>query len=118
MYGTIALMKPKEGQVDALNALFEEWWTERRPKVKGAISSTVYRNVSNPAEIMVAVVFDSKENYVANAEDPEQDEWYQKLVALLEAEPRWIDGESSPTSTFRRKAPRRNCASQRGRSAG
>jgi len=93
MYGTIALMKPKEGQIDALNALFEEWWAERRPKVKGAISSTVYRNVSNPAEIMVAVAFDSKENYMANAEDPEQNDWYQKLVALLEAEPRWIDGD-------------------------
>ena len=35
MYGTIALMKPKEGQIDALNALFEEWWTERRPEGEG-----------------------------------------------------------------------------------
>jgi quinol monooxygenase YgiN len=93
MFGTIALMKPKEGQIDALNALFDEWWSVRRPKIKGAISSTIYRNVSNPAELMVAVVFDSKENYVANAEDPEQNEWYQKMVACLEAEPRWIDGD-------------------------
>ena len=93
MFGTIALAKPKEGQTDAVLALFDEWWNERRPKVKGAIASTVYRNVSNPAELMVAVVFDTKENYVANAEDPEQGEWYQKLVALLEGEPRWIDGD-------------------------
>ena len=93
MFGTIALAKPKEGQTDAVLALFDEWWNERRPKVKGAIASTVYRNVSNPAELMVAVVFDTKENYVANAEDPEQGEWYNKLVALLEGEPRWIDGD-------------------------
>src|SRR5262245_58796351 len=93
MFGTIALMKPKEGQVDALNALFDQWREERRPQVKGAISSTVYRNVNNPAELMVAVVFDSKENYMANAADPAQNEWYQKLVACLEGEPRWIDGD-------------------------
>ncbi|HWO73204.1 MAG TPA: antibiotic biosynthesis monooxygenase [Dehalococcoidia bacterium] len=93
MYGTIALMRPKPGQEDALKALFERWWTERRPKVKGAIASTIYRNVSNPSEIMVAVVFDSEENYKANAEDPEQDAWYRQLRDLLEADPRWIDGE-------------------------
>ena len=93
MFGTIALLKPKEGQIDAINALFEEWWTERRPKVQGAISSTIYRNVSNPAELMIAVVFDSKENYQANAADPAQNDWYQKMAALLEGEPRWIDGD-------------------------
>lgn len=93
MFGTIALFKPKEGQIDALNDLFEQWWQERRPKIKGAISSTIYRNVSNPAELMVAVVFDSKENYQANASDPEQNVWYQKVAALLEGEPRWIDGD-------------------------
>jgi quinol monooxygenase YgiN len=93
MFGTIALMKPKAGTEAQLDALFNQWWDERRPKIKGAVSSTVYRNVSNPAEIMLAVVFDSKENYEANANDPEQGEWYQKLVALLEGEPRWIDGD-------------------------
>jgi len=92
VYGTIALMRPKAGQEDALKAMFERWWTERRPKVKGAIASTIYRNVNNPAEIMVAVVFDSEENYKANADDPEQDKWYREMVQLLEGEPRWIDG--------------------------
>jgi quinol monooxygenase YgiN len=93
MYGTIALMRPKAGQEPALQALFEEWWTERRPNVQGAIGSTMYRNKSNPAELMVAIVFDSEENYTANANDPEQDRWYRRMVELLESEPRWIDGE-------------------------
>jgi quinol monooxygenase YgiN len=93
MYGTIALMRPKAGQEPAVQALFEEWWTERRPNVQGAIGSTIYRNKSNPAELMVAVVFDSEENYTANANDPEQDRWYRRMVELLESEPRWIDGE-------------------------
>ena len=93
MYGTVALMKPKQGQDQALKALMDKWWTERRPKAKGSISTTVHRNESNPAEIIVAVVFDTKENYDANAEDPGQDKWYKELVALLEGEPRWMDGE-------------------------
>ena len=93
MYGTIALMKPKAGQEAAMVAMLDKWWSERRPKVKGAISSTIYRNVQNPAELMMAVVFDSKENYEANANDPEQDRWYREMVALLEGEPRWIDGD-------------------------
>jgi quinol monooxygenase YgiN len=93
MFGTIALRKPKAGSEAQLNAMFDKWWDERRPKIKGAISSTVYRNVSNPAELMIAVVFDSKENYEANANDPEQNAWYQELVKLLEGEPRWIDGD-------------------------
>lgn len=93
MYGTIALMRPKAGQEDAVKDLFEEWWTERRPKVKGAVANTLYRNKSNPAELIAAVVFDSEANYTANADDPEQDRWYRRLADLLEGEPRWIDGE-------------------------
>jgi quinol monooxygenase YgiN len=93
MYGTIALMRPKPGQEDQLLAQFDRWWVERRPNVRGAIANTMYRNKSNPAELMVAVVFDSEENYTANADDPEQDKWYREMVQFLEGEPRWIDGE-------------------------
>ena len=94
MFGTIALIKPKAGNEAALSAEFDRWWDERRPKVKGAVSSTLYRNVSNPAELMLAVVFDSKENYEANAQDREQDRWFREsLMPLLESEPSWIDGD-------------------------
>ena len=93
MYGTIAIMKPKAGQEGKIVDSLEKWWAERRPKVKGAVSSTVYRNAGNPAELMMAVVFDSKQNYEANAADPEQDKWYRELLETLEGEPRWIDGD-------------------------
>lgn len=93
MYGTIALMKPKAGQEDAVVAMHEEWWNERQPKVKGARAAHLYRNTSNPSELMLAVVFDSKADYEANAADPEQDQWYQRLAEHLEGEPRWIDGD-------------------------
>jgi heme-degrading monooxygenase HmoA len=65
MYGTIALMRPNPGQEEQLRTMFDRWWVERRRSVRGAIASTMYRNKSNPAELMVAVVFDSEENYTA-----------------------------------------------------
>lgn len=93
MFGTIFTMRPKPGQDKAVVDLFEKWNRERRPKIKGPLASHLYRNVENPAELMAAVIFDSRESYFANASDPEQDRWYRELVALLEAEPRFYDGE-------------------------
>src|SRR4051812_35368123 len=93
MFGTIAVVKPRPGQEQPLLDLFEQWWRERKPKVPGAVSSTIYRSVTNPSELMVAVVFDSKASYEENANDPEQDAWYREMVTLLDGEPRWMDGE-------------------------
>src|SRR4051812_16666553 len=93
MYGTIGIFKVQPGSEDAAAAHFNNWWTERAPKVKGAISGSVHRNGGNPSEFILSVVFDSKESYDANAADPEQDKWYQSLRALLSADPRWMDGD-------------------------
>lgn len=93
MFGTIFTMRPKPGQEAAVVALFDRWARERAPKVKGSLASHLYRNVGNPAELMGAVVFDSRDSYFANASDPEQDRWYRELVTLLEAEPRFMDGD-------------------------
>ena len=37
-------------------------------------------------------VFESKEAYEANANRPEQHEWYVKMVEHLSSEPKWTDG--------------------------
>ncbi len=93
MYGTVAILKVKPGQEQALLATLDKWWNERRAKVSGAIASTLHRNEANPSEVIMSVVFDNQENYRANISDPEQDAWYQELRALLDADPRWMDGE-------------------------
>jgi len=93
MYGTVAILKPKQGMEKALVDEFDRWWSERRPRAKGAVASTLHRNANNPSEVILSVVFDSKENYDANANDPEQDKWYQQMRANLESDPRWMDGE-------------------------
>src|SRR3990170_7736647 len=92
MYGTVATLRIKPGSAEKLNEMSERWWKERAPKVKGAVSQTVYRTDRNPNEYIMAVVFDSKESYVANANDPEQDKWFRDMVQMLDGEPRWSDG--------------------------
>lgn len=93
MYGTVAHVRPKQGQEKAVVAALEEWDATRRPKVKGAIASYLYKLDKSPNELVMAVVFQDKKTYIANAEDPEQDKWFRKLRGLLQADPVWEDGE-------------------------
>lgn len=91
MYGTIFRMTPKAGREQDVINMLEEWNRERRPKVRGAVASYLYR--LDKGGMMGVAVFDSKENYIANANDPEQDRWYRRLRDLLESDPEWNDGE-------------------------
>jgi hypothetical protein len=45
----------------------------------------------NPDEVWGCVVWDSSERYYANAESPEQNAIYEKMRALLAADPEWYD---------------------------
>lgn len=93
MYGTVAHIRLKQGQEQALQTILEEWTRDFRPKVKGALSNYVYKKDADPNELILVAVFEDKPSYVANADSPEQDQWYQKFRALLEADPVWEDGE-------------------------
>ena len=91
MYGTIARMTPKPGMEQAVIGAMEGWQRERRPKVKGSVGG--YLNKLDKGGLMIVAIFESKEAYVANAEDPAQDQWFQKLRAMLQTDPEWNDGE-------------------------
>lgn len=91
MYGTIARMKVKSGKMDELKQQMADFDTNRQPK--GYLGEIIYQMDSNPNEIMLAVFFDSKESYHANANSPEQDKEYRKMRDLLDADPEWHDGE-------------------------
>jgi hypothetical protein len=90
MFGTVAIIKPKAGQEQAIVDKLNQWWDGRRKEIKGAVATTIHRN---GAELILAVTFDNEANYKANAEDPAQDKWYQEVRALMDADPRWMDGE-------------------------
>ena len=90
MYGTVAKMRMKPGSEDALRRTSEEY---ESLDVPGYVGMTVFRTDDDPNEIYMAVIFDDRETYRANAESPEQDARYRKLLELLEGEPEWHDGE-------------------------
>ena len=93
MYGTVANIRGKAGQGQALIDNRERWNRERKPRISGAMQWYIFRLDRDPQDMILVAVFESKESYEANASDPEQDRWYQELRSHLEADPHWNDGE-------------------------
>jgi quinol monooxygenase YgiN len=89
MYGTVARMRAKPGMEQRL----QEFASAEGRNIPGLVNSLVYRMDTDPREYYLAVVFESKEAYVANANSPEQDADYRRLLEMLEGEPEWHDGE-------------------------
>ncbi len=89
MYGTIARMRVRPGTEGKLLELTRGW----EGKIPGAVMTYIYRMDANPNEYYLAVVFDNKQAYVANADSPEQDARYREMLQYVEGEPEWHDGE-------------------------
>jgi hypothetical protein len=90
MYGTIARLQAKPGMK---NDLLENFREQERRNMAGFVGSYVYQMDKNSDEYYLAVMFEDKKTYLANAEDPQQDVLYRKLMKCLAAEPEWHDGE-------------------------
>lgn len=89
MYGTVARMHLKPGMEAQLKQQMEGF---AALKIPGFIHSYFYRMDDDPNDCYLAVVFESKEAYHANAASPDQDARYQEMLALLEGPPEWHDG--------------------------
>src|SRR5262245_43184712 len=90
MYGTVARFQAKPGAEAQLLALSREFETLNVP---GYMGTYVYRSDADPSTFWLAVAFQDKAAYEANAQSPEQDARYQQIRALLTADPEWHDGE-------------------------
>jgi len=90
MYGTVARMRVRAGAATQFQQVAQEIGVGRAP---GQVSVVVYQMDANPHEFYLAVMFESREAYVANANSPEQHERFMQLMAVLEGEPEWHDGE-------------------------
>lgn len=90
MYGSIFRMKPKAGEKDAIIEMTQEW-RKQRGDVPGFVGS--YALEAANGDLIGVAMFENEETYRANANDPDQDAWYQQLRAKLETDPEWNDGE-------------------------
>ena len=90
MYGTIAKLRVKEGMEEDF---LSQARAEDQLAIAGYLGSSIYRMNADPRELYVVVAFESKDAYVKNADSPDQDARYRRLLALLETEPEWHDGE-------------------------
>jgi quinol monooxygenase YgiN len=99
MYGTVARMKIKPGQMERFLEVARR--DEPQDPSAGLVASYVYRMDSDPNELLLAVVFRDKESYRRNAESPDQDKAYREWLEHLDGEPEWHDGEVVYESTSR-----------------
>ena len=90
MYGTVARLQAKAGVQAKIAALAREM---RGVEISGLVADYLYQVDNAEDEYYMAVVFETKAAYMANANSPEQDARYQQLRALLVADPEWHDGE-------------------------
>ena len=89
MYGTVAKLRVKSGRESDLVAHLDKY---RGGQASAFVASALYR-ADDGDGYWLAVVFESKDAYEANADSPEQDARYQEFRSFLDADPEWHDGE-------------------------
>ncbi len=87
MYGTVAKLITKPGAIEEIKRME----SGRHPA--GYIGSYVYKSDQDANELWLVVIFENKETYMANADSPEQDAEFRRLMNYLVTEPEWHDGE-------------------------
>jgi quinol monooxygenase YgiN len=94
MYGTIGHLRIKPGMEGQFRQLLQEQARAfEAGKIQGYLGTYAYRMDADPSDYYLAVVFSSKEAYIANANSAAQDARYRQWLPLLMGEPEWHDGE-------------------------
>lgn len=89
MYGTVARIRVKPENRDALRSVMD---AQTRQGIPGMLTSyALWENEGDVAWLFA--VFEDRDSYDRNADDPAQHERYLEYRALLEDEPEWHDGE-------------------------
>ena len=94
MYGTVAHFPIKPGMEGQFRQIIEgQMHAFEAGQVPWFVATYIYRTDADPNDFYLAVVFESREAYWANAQSPEQDARYRQWLPLLTSEPEWHDGE-------------------------
>ena len=88
MYGTIAKLRVKPGQANALRSAMAS--SSPHP---GSVAGYVYQMDDDPNVLYLVVMSESKAAYRADADRPETNADFEKMMQFLVAEPEWHDGE-------------------------
>ncbi len=90
-YGTVMTARlAASASLDDWQKSLEEWKRERN--VPGFAAE--YTLLGDDGRTIVScVIFESKDAYLALADDPEQDTWWrERVMPLLDGDPQWVDG--------------------------
>jgi hypothetical protein len=90
MYGTVARMRLKPGMEERMRQLSREFEDARIP---GYLFEYVFKLDGGDNDYILVAGFESRDAYMANANDPKQHERYLQYRELLQADPEWNDGE-------------------------
>ena len=90
MYGSIARMVVKPGELDSLAEMMN---MEGGHSPSGGVSLSVFQMDADPNEVWVVAISESREDYRAYSESPKSHELYLKMRESLQADPQWHDGE-------------------------
>jgi heme-degrading monooxygenase HmoA len=86
---TFARMSVLPGKLDDFIAMMSE--DSSAMGAKGFERSIAGKSKDDPNEVWVAITWDTSERYYANADSPEQSADYERMRALLTADPEWHD---------------------------
>lgn len=89
MYGTVARLRAKPGNIDELVKLQEQFEADPPP---GFVAAYIYQMDDDPEEFFEAVVFENRETYMAYADSADSHQRYVEMRAFLDADPEWHDG--------------------------
>jgi len=88
MYRTVAKLTVKPGHVNALRSAMAS--SSPHP---GSVAGHVYQMDDDPNVLYLVAMFESKAAYRADADRPETNAEFEKMMQFLVAEPEWHDGE-------------------------
>lgn len=79
-----------------LQAMDKDWDEKEASRAPGYIKAELYRDAKDPRHIVQLVWFESPEKAAENSKRPETNAFYQRVLAITEGEPRFIDCVDSP----------------------
>lgn len=89
---TFFRMKVQPGKADDLKRRMHDRAGENaRQAALGWERTIAGQSKNDPNTFWVAVTWDTTERYMANADSPEQNSWFQETRALLASDPEWFD---------------------------